>query len=381
MTIRFVAILLALALAPGPVAAQAPGPLRLGVSIPLTGAAAGIGQYLLWGVEIAAQEANSAGGVNGRPVELVIEDDETDPDKARANARHLVEQERVAAVLGPANSGNALAMIPVLQQAKTPLMLLTASATPLTRPPADGSKNYVFRATLPDRDQLRKLVDWAAPRFQSIAVAADTTPYGNLCLQDITELMAEKGIKPVAVVRFDLGEQDLTPKARELARSTAQAVALLTLGQEVANFVRGADQAGYSTRFIGQYPFFLQPVKDLPERLSNGLTGVLGSSADASPKAREIDRLVRTRYRVEGYYPFKFVEAAYEGTRLVLEAAARAAPDDGTALRDALESTERFEGVSRVFLRPFSPGQHELYKADNLSMGVWKDGAVVRLDE
>jgi len=379
MTVRFIMILALALWLPGH--ARAESPVRLGVVIPLTGAAAGIGQYLLWGVEIAVNEANRAGGVAGRRVEAVVLDDETDPDKARENVRRLIEQDHVLAVLGPANSGNALAMIPLMQKARKPLMLLTASATKLTRLHQEEPRNYIFRATLPDRDQLRKLVDWSTARFASIAVAADTTPYGQLCLEDITELMAEKGRAPAAVVRFDLGEMDLAEKARELSRSPAQAVAVLSLGQEVANFVRGADQAGYRPRFIGQYPFFLQPVKDLPERLSNGLTGVLGSSADASPKAREIDAIVKTAYRFEGYYPFKFVEAGYEGTKLVIEAVGRAGSDDGTAIRDALEATPRFEGVNRVFEHPFTRDWHELYKAEDLAMGEWRDGQVARLPQ
>ncbi|MFP5221541.1 MAG: ABC transporter substrate-binding protein [Acidobacteriota bacterium] len=354
---------------------------RIGVNIPLTGAAADIGQYLLWGVEIAVAEANASGGVGGRPVQAVILDDETNPQKAAANVRQLIGRENVSAVLGPANSGNALAMIPIMQEARKPLMLLTASATKLTTLYSDAPQNYIFRATLPDREQIRKLLDWAAPRFPRLAIACDTTPYGQLARQDLTELMAERGLKPVAVVEFDLGELDMTGKIRELEKTPVDAVAVLSLGREVANFVRGADAVGFKPRLIGQYPFFLHPIKELPDRLSNGLTGVLGSSAQDSPKSREIDAIVRAKYRHQGYYPFKFVEAAYEGTRLVLQAMNEAGSDQGPAIRDALEHIERFQGVSQVFERPFSRERHELYKVENLSMGVWRNGDVVRLDQ
>lgn len=354
---------------------------RIGVNIPLTGAAAGIGQYLLWGVEIALADVNASGGVGGRPVQAVILDDETDPGKAAENTRRLIGPEGVAAVLGPANSGNALAMIPIMQEARKPLMLLTASATKLTRIYADARENYIFRATLPDREQIRKLLDWAAPRFPRIAIACDTTPYGQLARQDMTELMAERGLKPAAVVEFDMGELDMAAKVRELSKTPADAVAVLSLGREVANFVRGADAVGFTPKLIGQYPFFLQPVKELPDRLSNGLTGVLGSSPQDSAKSRAIDATIRRVYRHEGYYPFKFVEAAYEGTRLILQAMAEAGSDQGPAIRDALENIDRFQGVSQAFLRPFSRDHHELYRVENLSMGVWRNGEVVRLNQ
>lgn len=109
------------------------------------------------------------------------------------NVRLLIGRENVAAVLGPANSGNALAMIPIMQEAQKPLMLLTASATKLTSIYRDAPKNYIFRATLPDREQIKKLLDWASPRFPRLGIACDTTPYGQLAKQDMTELMAERG--------------------------------------------------------------------------------------------------------------------------------------------------------------------------------------------
>jgi len=108
---------------------------------------------------------------------------------------------------------------------------------------------------------------------------------------------------------------------------------------------------------------------------------VLGSSAQDSPKSREIDAIVRTKYRYQGYYPFKFVVAAYEGTRLVLQAMSEAGSDQGPAIRDALENIERFQGVSQEFVRPFSRERHELYRVENLSMGVWQSGDVVRLEQ
>lgn len=359
----------------------AQGGVTLGLDVPLTGSAADIGHYLLWGVEIAVEEANAAGGALGRPIRLAVLDDEMDPAKAAANITEFIEKEHVSAVLGPANSGNALAFIPLLQKAKIPNMLLTASATKLTRIYAGEPKNYVFRATLPDREQIQALMAWAAGRYTKIALACDTSPYAQLGKQDMLEAMRAHGLEPVAVVEFEPGELDLTAQARQLQASPAQAVAIISLGQEVANLVRSADAIGYRPQFLGQYPFFLHPVKELPNRLSNSLIGVLSSTPDDSDKAREIDAIIRRKHLPQGYYPFKFVEAAYEGAKLTIQAIREAGSADGEAIRDALENTARFEGVSRVFVRPFDPARHELYKADNLFMGSWKDGKVYRLEQ
>jgi branched-chain amino acid transport system substrate-binding protein len=374
------AILLALALLALPAGAFAAGPAKIGVSVPLTGPMAEAGHFLLWGVEIAVAEANAQAGAAAAPVEAVILDDETNPKKAAANLARLMEQDKVAAVIGPANSASAVSMIPIAQKARMPLMLLTATATGLTLiHQGEPGGNYIFRATLPDREQIRFLLNWAAARYQRIAIACDTTPYGQSCRQDMTELMAERGMTPAAVVQFGQGDMDMAAQCKELAQAAPQAVAVLTLPSEVASFVRSADKAGLRTDLIGQYPFFLQPIKELPERLSSGLTGVFGSSPDASPKARDIDRLVRERYGYTGYYPFKFVETGYEGAKILIQAIRASGSLEGPAIRKALESLERFEGAARVFERPFTEDSHDLYKAQDLYMGVWRDGKVERL--
>ncbi len=355
--------------------------IRIGLDVPLTGSAAAIGHYLLWGAEIAVAEANAQGGVSGRPVNLLVRDDETDPDKALQNVRELVEKDHVLAILGPANSGNALAFIPYLQERRVPNILLTASATTLTTIYAGQPKNYIFRATLPDAEQLKFLAAWAAGKFKRLGIASDTTPYGRLAKKDLIEALAAHGLAPAATVDLSLGEVDLTGQAAVLKEQGVDAVAVISMGPEIANMVRSADRIGLRAVFFGLYPFFLPSIAELPTRLSNGLVGVLGAAPDDSPKARDIDAKVRRKYLGQGYYPFKFVAAAYEGTRLLLQAIREAGSLDGEAIRDALENISSFEGLAAVFDKPFGKTQHELYKIDNLYLGTWKDGAVSRVAE
>lgn len=355
--------------------------IKIGLDIPLTGSAAAIGHYLLWGVRVAVDETNAAGGVLGRPVELLVLDDETSPDKAAQNIREFVDKDKVAVVLGPANSGNALAFIPFLQERRVPNMLLTASATTLTKIYENEDRNYIFRATLPDAEQLKALARWAAKKFKKIAIASDSTPYGQLAKKDFFEALATHGLAPVETVEFELGALDMTSQALRLKPLGIEALAVLSLGPEIANMIRSADAIGLRPVFIGLYPFFLPSIAQLPTRLSDGLVGVLSASPEDSPKAAEIDRIVRRDYLKEGYYPFKFVVAAYEGTKLSLQAIANAGSTDGTEVRDALENTVRFEGVHRVFIKPFSKTDHELYEVDDLYLGAWKNGKVLRLDE
>ncbi len=355
--------------------------VKVGLDVPLTGAAAAIGHYLLWGAEIAVEEVNAQGGVQGKQVELLTRDDATNPERALLNVKELVEKERVVAILGPANSGNALAFIPYLQEKHVPNMILTASATTLTNIFRNQEKNYIFRATLPDAEQLKFLASWATGKFKRVGIASDTTPYGLLGKKDLIAAMAASGLTPVATVEFDLGADDMSRQTKMLKDAGVEAVAVISLGPEIANFIRSADKTGLKATFFGLYPFFLPSIAELPARLSNGLVGALGSEPKESPKAMELDAKVRKERLPEGYYPFRFVVAAYEGTKLLLQAINNAGSLDGEAIRDALEGVHRFKGVSGVFLNPFSKTDHELYEIENLYLGTWEDGEVVRLQE
>lgn len=355
--------------------------LPIGLDVPLTGSGSGVGQFLLWGAQAAVDEVNAAGGVHGRSVALRVLDDETDPQRALENMRTFVELDKVVAVLGPANSGNALACIPYLQERRVPLMLLTASATPLTKLFEAQVKNYVFRATLPDEEQLKLLAGWAVKKFKRIAVASDATPYGRLAKEDFVRALASHGATPVEFVEFELGELDMTQQVRALLTREPDGVALLSLGPEIANFVRSADAADLRASFFGLYPFFLPAIAQLPTRLSDGLVGVLSGAPEDSPKAAELDRLARDKHQLRGYYPFKFLAVGYEGAKLLLQALSEAKSLEGPEAREALESIQRFEGVTKVFHKPFSSNDHELYKADDLYLGVWKNGKALRLEQ
>jgi branched-chain amino acid transport system substrate-binding protein len=109
------------------------------------------------------------------------------------------------------------------------------------------------------------------------------------------------------------------------------------------------------------------------------MVGVLSSTANDSDKAKEIDEIVRKRFVKDKFYPFTFVAVSYEGTMLMLDAIKRAGSTDPKAIRDALKNTEQFQGISKLFVKPFGKPDHNLYQAEDMFLGVWQDGKVVRV--
>src|SRR6202795_3526134 len=143
-------IVLAVALcAPVPAPAQSKEPVKLGLSAAVSGGSAASGEAIKRGLQIAIDEINVKGGVlDGRKLELVIRDDEGNPQKGVIIARELVEREKVAAGFGGLDRTVALAQVPVWQELKTPYMGAWAAGTNITR--NGQTPNYVFRVSAND---------------------------------------------------------------------------------------------------------------------------------------------------------------------------------------------------------------------------------------
>jgi len=353
--------------------------IRIGVDTPLTGSGATAGHYLLWGAQIAADEVNAKGGVLGKKVELVVRDDETQVQKAINNIKELVFKEKVPAIVGPVNSGSTIAFLPILQKEQVPIMVLVATAAKITEMYQNEPKSYVFRTALPDDGQVKAIVKYVVKKFKKIGIAADSTGYGQFGQESLLEEFKKYNVKPVEMVKFNLGDTDMTSQLSKLKAAECDCVIVYSLGPENANLMRSADKINYRPAFVGPWTFFHYEVSELAPRVSNGMVGVLSSTANDSDKAKEIDEIVRKKFVKDKFYPFTFIAVSYEGTMLMLDAIKRAGSTDPKAIRDALENTEQFQGISKLFTKPFLNKDHNLYQAEDMFLGVWQDGKVVKV--
>src|SRR5258705_9713224 len=116
------------------------------------------GQAATLGLNAAIDDLNKAGGVLGKKLALVIRDDLSQPPKSIQNMSDLIDNEKVVAVFGPTNSGNALAWKHIPTQKKIPVIGTIGSATAITYPVSSGAENYMFRVSMVDRDQVAGLM-------------------------------------------------------------------------------------------------------------------------------------------------------------------------------------------------------------------------------
>jgi branched-chain amino acid transport system substrate-binding protein len=176
------------------------------------------GQAAVLGMQAAMDDINAAGGVLGRKLVLVSRDDLSQPPKSIQNMSELIDNEKVVAVFGPTNSGNAMAWKHIPNQKKVPVIGNVGSGTDITKPMSAGADNYMFRVSMVDRDQVGALMAYVKKNSASkvVGLMAETTGYGQGGLKDMQEIAELQGIKIVATERFAVADTDMTSQLNKM---------------------------------------------------------------------------------------------------------------------------------------------------------------------
>ena len=238
--------------------AYAADPIKIGVDGPFTGGSSSMGVSMRDGVRLATAEINKAGGVLGRPIVLVERDDEAKNERGVQIAQELINKEKVVAVVGYINTGVALASQRFFQEAKVPVFNNVATGTIITRQFDDQPDNYVFRNSAADRIQAPMIVEEAVTKrgFKKVAILADSTNYGQLGREDLEKALSAKGVKPVAVEKFNIKDVDMTAQLLKAKEAGAQAVLTYGIGPELAQIANGMAKLGWKVPLDRQLDAF-----------------------------------------------------------------------------------------------------------------------------
>jgi branched-chain amino acid transport system substrate-binding protein len=197
-------------------------PITIGYLPALTGPSSSTGVGMNRGIQLAVQEINAAGGINGRPIELIVRDTQSDPTKAVNGAAELSHGAKVSFVYGPVNSGESLAVVPLLARTNTPQM------HPCWVDSLTDSKKYpmCFR-NAPTNQQIgaaanRYVVD--VLKCKKVAVISDTTGYGTASVNAYVPMLKAKGTEAVYQGNVDAANPDLTAEIMRMRSAGAEAI-------------------------------------------------------------------------------------------------------------------------------------------------------------
>jgi branched-chain amino acid transport system substrate-binding protein len=369
-------------------AALAAEPIRIGVSGPFTGGSSPMGLSMRDGIRVAAAEINASGGLLGRPLVLVERNDEARNERGAQIAQELVGKEKVVAGIGIVNTGVALASQRFYQEARIPMITAVATGSIVTRQflPPQYPDNFIFRMAANDTIQAAMIVEEAVERrkFRKVAILADSTNYGQLGREDLERALEKKGIRAVAVDKFNIRDIDMT---RQLIRARgAGAEVLLTygIGPELAQIANDAARLDWRVPIIGGWPLSMSNFIDNAGPNGEGARMPQTFIQEAnSPKRRAFIESWQKLSRAERMPSPSAAAQGYDGMLLLAAAIRQAGTTHGSRVREALENLkEKVEGVIMTYEHPFSRTDHEAIDGPGqVTMGEVRGGRVVRAYE
>ncbi len=373
---KFVSIVSVVLLIVTAAVAHAAPTIRIGALFSVTGPASFLGEPERNTLEMLVQEINARGGVNGSKIELFSYDTQGDATKAVQLATKLVKNDKVVAIIGPSTTGESMAVIPVAQRERIPL-ISCAAGVKITEP----VKAWVFKTPANDQVAAEKIFNYAATKGQKrIALITVSDSYGSSGREQLKALAAKRGFTVVADEVFSPKDTDMTPQLTKIRGAKPDAVICWGTNPGPAVVTRNMKQLGialplYQSHGVASKKFIELAGASSAEgvTLPAGKLAVYDILSKNDPQVKllkEYDQSYRKKFGVEAS---TFGGYAYDGFQLVVAAIKKygATPDK---IRKGIEQVRKMVGVSGIFT--MSPNDHNgldlsAFEMVRVSKGDW----------
>ena len=328
----------------GPGAGGETGPILVGYYGDLSGRTSNFGQSTKAGVEMAADEINKAGGINGRQIQILSEDDEGRPEKAATVVTKLIDQDRVIALLGEVASGNTLAAAPKAQTAKVPMISPSS-----TNPAVTQVGDYISRVCFIDPFQGDVMAKFAANTLKAkkAAIMLDfNSPYSRGLTEFFEASFKKLGGEIVSKQAYTQGDRDYKGQLTAIRSSNPEVIYVPGYYGEVGVIAKQAKQLDIKVPLLGGDGWDSTQLWDLGgESLNGDYISNHYSVDDPSPAIQKFVADYRSRY---GVVPDALAALGYDAMKVLADAIKRAGTTEGPKLKDAINSTSNFVGVTGV---------------------------------
>jgi branched-chain amino acid transport system substrate-binding protein len=289
--------------------------IKIGLAAPISGPSAEYGESFKNGTELAVKLVNDAGGIDGKKVEVVIQDDKGDPKEAVNVANQLASNKDILAVVGHFNSSATLASAPIYNKNKVVEISPSSSSPNVT-----DAGEYTFRVITTDAFQASYISDWSKEEgFKKVAIIYEQTDFG-LGLSDVYGKSAVKnGIEVVANESYISGQtKDFSTILTKVKGKQPDAIFIGGLYNEAALIAKQAEKLGLKTKFIGVDSLFSDALIKLGGSSVEGvmLPGFFNPGG-TNEKANEFAKAFKDSYAKE---PDTYAAYAFDATSVVLEA-------------------------------------------------------------
>src|SRR4029079_3231036 len=326
----------------GPGAGGNSGPIVVGYYGDLTGRTSNFGQSTKNGVEMAADEINKAGGINGRQLQVLAEDDEGRPEKAATVVTKLIDQDKVIALVGEVASGNSLAAAPKAQGAKVPMISPSS-----TNPAVTQVGDYISRVCFIDPFQGAVMAKFAANTLKAkkAAIMLDfNSPYSRGLTEFFEASFTKLGGQIVNKQSYTQGDRDYKGQLTSIRSTSPDVIYVPGYYGEVGVIAKQAQQLGIKAPLLGGDG---GDATQLWEWGGDALNGDFISNHysvdDPSPAIQKFVANYQARYSKR---PDALAALGYDAMKVLAEGIKKAGTTDGPKLRDAIAQTKDFAGVT-----------------------------------
>ncbi len=317
--------------------------IKVGVYGDLTGQTSSFGQSTKNGIELAVDEINAAGGVGGKKIQLVIEDDQGRPEQAKTVVQKLISQDKVQAVLGEVASTNSLAAAPVAQEAKIPM--ITPSST---NPKVTEVGDYISRVCFIDPFQGSVMAKFAANTLhaKTAAILGDVnSDYSKGLTQFFEEGFSKLGGKVIAKEAYTQTDPDFKGQLTKIQSLKPDVIYIPGYYGQVGIIAKQARELNMTMPLLGGDGW------DSPElwklggsALKNAYISNHYSAENPAPEIQNFVKAYKAKFNVE---PDSLAALAYDAAKVLADAIKRAGgASDSAKLKDAIKSTKDFAGVT-----------------------------------
>ncbi|MBI4796307.1 MAG: ABC transporter substrate-binding protein [Deltaproteobacteria bacterium] len=296
------------------------------------------------GVEMAVAEVNKAGGINGRQVQLIVEDEKDSPAAAVSAVQKLINVDKVVAMVGPMTSGAMMAAGKTADDAKVVAITPTA-----TTPKLSGYGAYLYRGCSRIDKQAEVLTDYVAKNWKpkTVAIFFSNEPYGKGCAELFGQFFEKRGIKVVAKESFNRGARDFKSELTKIKAANPDILFIPGYTPETAPAAAQARQLGMKQKILGVYgdmdPVYIQ----LASKAAEGhVIGVEYDEDYATPKNKKFKKdYEELTKKNKDPYNIMFAALSYDAASMILEGMKKNGPT-AEGVKKFLDEMKDFDGVT-----------------------------------
>ena len=351
-------------------------PYVIGAVFSVTGGASFLGEPERNTAKMVEEWVNGAGGIQGHPLNVMVEDSKSDEVQAVLAVRKLLEKDKALAIIGPSTTGESMAVVPIMEKAKTPLISCAAGLSIVT-PKEEMDRilaaktfempkkqnPWVFKTAQTDTSAVEAIYDYMRiKKITKVAIITVTAGFGDFGRQELKRSAPLYGISVVADERYGPKDSDMTAQLTKIKGTDAQALINWSVGPPQVLVTKNWKQLGMNIPLYQSHGFGSKRNIELAGGAAEGVLCPLGHIIVAEKvKADQLQKTVIMKYKTEYEKRFKtdvssFGGYAHDALYLLVDALKTVGPDKGK-VRDFLETkVKNWPGVSGVF--NLSPQDH-----------------------